>query len=63
MVCLSVIVKRRKMTRPRPPKGCRAIGKKSTEGKLVQLSANEALDDPYCTADVNYLCSVMRFGY
>jgi hypothetical protein len=27
-VSISVIVKRRKMTRPRPPKGCRAIGKK-----------------------------------
>jgi hypothetical protein len=28
-VSISVIVKRRKMTRPRPPKGCRAIGKKN----------------------------------
>jgi hypothetical protein len=28
-VSISVIVKRRKMTRPRPPRGCRAIGKKS----------------------------------
>jgi hypothetical protein len=27
-VSISVIVKRRKMTRPRPPRGCRAIGKK-----------------------------------
>jgi hypothetical protein len=32
VVCLSVIVKRRKMTRPRPPKGCRAIGKKNYVG-------------------------------
>jgi hypothetical protein len=26
-VSISVIVKHRKMTRPRPPRGCRAIGK------------------------------------
>jgi hypothetical protein len=31
VVCLkSVIVKPRKMRRPRPPRGCRAIGKKSS---------------------------------
>jgi hypothetical protein len=32
-VSMSVIVKRRKMRRPRPPRGCRAIGKK----KLVYI--------------------------
>jgi hypothetical protein len=32
---MCVIVKRRKMTRPRPTKGCRAIGKKCFSGFLV----------------------------
>jgi hypothetical protein len=35
VVCLSVIVKPRKMRRPRPPRGCRAIGKKN--GWLIAL--------------------------
>jgi hypothetical protein len=34
-VCLSVIVKPRKMRWPRPPRGCRGIGRK----KLVPLSS------------------------
>jgi hypothetical protein len=36
-----VIVKRRKMRRPRPPRGCRAIGKKNiiSQGNQLHVSA------------------------
>jgi hypothetical protein len=39
MVCLSVIVKPRTLTRPRPPRGCRAIGKKMIEVKRTNYAA------------------------
>jgi hypothetical protein len=35
VVCLSVIVKSRKMRRPRPPRGCRAIGGEKIKIKHV----------------------------
>jgi hypothetical protein len=38
MVCLSVIVKPRKMRRPRPPRGCRTIEKKNSSRKFLAFS-------------------------
>jgi hypothetical protein len=34
-VSISVIVKRRKMTSPRPPKCCRAVGKKNPDNDRI----------------------------
>jgi hypothetical protein len=49
-----VIVKSRKMRRPRPPRGCRAIGKK--KGEYYKCSNHEF----FWTVKCNYSASVDR---
>jgi hypothetical protein len=61
VVCLSVIVKPRTMRRPRPPRGCRAIGKKKkmhryTYARLVISDSREGLGPWQCGSGTLFPC-------